>query len=218
MTNIETAKQFIGKRRYENYPQYQNAMTHMRFDEFSEEDMMFFKDLYEHTKDIFSRKQVLDAFVLRCLHYDLKDFFLYAFKKERYLDMRLTAIRGYSAYTTEKEVIPLMKKFTEILMKIPINTPYYKEYWLLRSRFGLPYLVEKYGYGCFVEAQLQLEKQYNEMPDEYPDGFGEYSSSVTVSHKKTKQDMYTLDENGLIIKTPEYEQRILEMKKKRWTP
>jgi hypothetical protein len=30
--------------------------------------------------------------------------------------------------------------------------------------------------------------------------------------------MYTLDENGLIIKTPEYEQRILEMKKKRWTP
>ncbi|GIP19734.1 hypothetical protein J22TS3_00090 [Paenibacillus sp. J22TS3] len=57
-----------------------------------------------------------------CEDIDLKEFFLKAFKKERYLDMRLTAIRGYAKYATEKEVEKLMSKFTEILMKRPEST------------------------------------------------------------------------------------------------
>ncbi|ACD22536.1 conserved hypothetical protein [Clostridium botulinum B str. Eklund 17B (NRP)] len=37
---------------------------------------------------------------------------------------------------------------------------------MLRSKFGLPYLVEKYKCNCFKEALEQLEKQYNDMLDE----------------------------------------------------
>ena len=177
----EIARQYIGKRGYVDNPEYRESMIHMRFEPFSEEDMLFFKELYLTSKDIFSRNQILQTFVLQCLQYDLKDFFLLAFKKERYLDMRLVAIRGFAVYATEKEIIPLMKKFLEILIKVPTHTPYnYQEYEMLRSKFGFPYLVEKYGYDCFKKAFTQLEKQYNDMPNECK-GF------------------FTLDENGLHV-------------------
>ncbi|MGG3281089.1 hypothetical protein [Paenibacillus solani] len=107
-----------------------------------------------------------------CEDIDLKEFFLKAFKKERYLDMRLTAVRGYAKYATEKEVEKLMSKFTEILMKRPESTPYnYQEYELLRSAFGLPYLVNQYGYACFIQAYEQEEQQYHAMPDAFKGHF-----------------------------------------------
>lgn len=181
LMNKEVARQYIGKRGYVDNPQYREAIIQMRFELFSEEDMLFIKELYLTSKDIFSRNQILQAFVLQCLQYDLKDFFLLAFKKERYLDMRLVAIRGFAHYVTEKEIIPLMKKFMEILTERPSHTPYnYQEYEMLRSKFGLPYLVEKFGYDCFNEVLVQLEKQYNDMPNECK-GF------------------FTLDENGLHV-------------------
>jgi hypothetical protein len=181
IVNKEIARQYAGKRSYVDNPQYREAMIHMRFEFFSEEDIFFFKELYLTSKDIFSRNQILQAFVLQCAQYNLKDFFLLAFKKERYLDMRLTAIRGFAIYATEKEIIPLMKKFLEILIKIPTHTPYnYQEYEMLRSKFGLPYLVQKHGYDCFKETFAQLEKQYNDMLDECK-GF------------------FTLDETGLHV-------------------
>ncbi|MCR8744305.1 hypothetical protein [Romboutsia lituseburensis] len=181
MTNIEVVKSQIGKRGYLNSPIYREAMINMRFESFTTEDTNFFIDYYRNIKDIFSRNQILQAFVLQCQKYDLKEFFLRAFKKERYLDMRLTAIRGYAIYASEKEIAPLMKKFIDILVKIPSRTPYnYQEYEMLRSKFGLPYLVEQYRYDCFKEALNQLEKQYNDMPDECK-GF------------------FTLDENGIYV-------------------
>ena len=182
MTNIETIKQRVGKRRYEDNGEFYNASTNMRFDEFLEEDVIYFKNLYLETKDIGLRDKILGAFVLKCLDYDLKDFFLAAFKKERYLDMRLTAIRGYATYVTEKEVEPLMKKFLEILIKIPSHTPYnYKEYETLRSSFGLPYLVKKYNYACFKDAFNQLEKQYDDMPIHFKGYFTLNESGMHVS-------------------------------------
>lgn len=181
MTNIEVVKSQIGKRGYLNSSIYREAMINMRFESFTIEDTNFFIDYYKTVKDIFSRNQILQAFVLQCQKYDLKKFFLSAFKKERYLDMRLTAIRGYAIYASEKEIAPLMKKFIDILVKIPSRTPYnYQEYEMLRSKFGLPYLVEQYRYDCFKEALNQLEKQYNDMPDECK-GF------------------FTLDENGIYV-------------------
>lgn len=181
MTNIEVVKSQIGKRGYLNSSIYREAMINIRFESFTIEDTNFFIDYYKTVKDIFSRNQILQAFVLQCQKYDLKEFFLSAFKKERYLDMRLTAIRGYAIYASEKEISPLMKKFIDILVKIPSRTPYnYQEYEMLRSKFGLPYLVEQYRYDCFKEALNQLEKQYNDMPDECK-GF------------------FTLDENGIYV-------------------
>ncbi|GEL03503.1 hypothetical protein [Rummeliibacillus stabekisii] len=122
-------------------------------------------ETYFNTKDIAKRNALLKQIV-----FDLpeqgKDFFLKAYKKERYLDMRLTAIRGYSAFASEEEVAVLINKMLEILKKRSETTPYnYEEYEILRSAFLMPYLVEKYPYDCFKKFNEQLEKQYHIMPD-----------------------------------------------------
>lgn len=122
-------------------------------------------ETYFNTKDIAKRNALLKQIV-----FDLpeqgKDFFLKAYKKERYLDMRLTAIRGYAAFASEEEVAVLMNKMLEILKKRSETTPYnYEEYEILRSDFLMPYLVEKYPYDCFKKFNEQLEKQYDIMPD-----------------------------------------------------
>lgn len=166
MNNIQLARQTFGIKGYLNNPTYQSAMEQLRFETFSAADIHFFQQVYQTSHDLFSRNQVLQAFVLRCLEYELKDFFLAAFKRERYLDMRLTAIRGFAAYATEEEVAPLMKRFTAILAKRPERKPYnYQEYEMLRAICGLPYLVNKYGYECFKQASDQLTQQYDEMSD-----------------------------------------------------
>lgn len=109
---------------------------------------------------------------------DAKEFFLKAFKKERFLDMKLTALRGYAAYASEEEVIPLMGKLLETLKKRPEKTPYnYQEYEPMRSVFLLPYLIDRYDYECFRVFADQLEKQYAAMPDCF-------------------KNIYTLDEQG----------------------
>lgn len=106
-------------------------------------------EAYFNTKDIAKRNSLLKQLVFD-LPEDGKDFFLKVYKKERYLDMRLTAIRGYAAFASEEEVALLMNKMLEILKKRPKSTPYnYQEYEILRSAFLLPYLQEKYPYDCF---------------------------------------------------------------------
>ena len=99
---------------------------------------------------------------------DLKQFFMDAYKKERYLDMKLKAIRGLANHVTESEMEKIVEHFLKLLVKRPENTPYsYHEYEFIRSACGFPYLINKYGYSCFEEALRQEEKQYNEMPDAF---------------------------------------------------
>ena len=120
---------------------------------------------YFETKDLLERNNILKYLVLN-LPDDAKEFFFKAFKRERYLDMKLTAVRGYSAYATEDEVNVLMKKMLELLKRIPQHTPYdYQEYESMRSVFLMPYLIKKYDYECFHVFNEQLESQYNAMPD-----------------------------------------------------
>ncbi|WP_144511008.1 hypothetical protein [Bacillus sp. FJAT-22090] len=122
-------------------------------------------ETYFKTKDIAKRNVLLKQFVFD-LPKDGKEFFLKAYKKERYLDMRLTAIRGYAAFASEKEVATLMNKMLEILIKRSERTPYnYEEYEILRSTFLMPYLLEKYPYDCFEKFNVQLEKQFDAMPE-----------------------------------------------------
>ena len=122
-------------------------------------------DSYFQEKDIAKRNEILNSLLLD-LPADGKAFFLKAFKKERHLDMRLKAVRGYAAYASEEEVSPLMAKLLELLKKIPERTPYdYSEYESMRSVFLMPYLLERYGYACFHAFNRELETQYNAMPD-----------------------------------------------------
>lgn len=120
---------------------------------------------YFQEKDISKRNEILKQLLCN-IPDDAKDFFLQVFKKERHLNMKLSAVRGYAAYATEKEVSVLMSKLLELLKKIPAHTPYdYTEYEPMRSVFLMPYLIKHYDYECFHVFSEQLEKQYNDMPD-----------------------------------------------------
>ena len=125
----------------------------------------FFMESFFHEKDVSKRNEILKQ--LPCdMPIDGKDFFFEVFKKERYLDMKLSAVRGYATYATENEVSVLMKKLLELLKKRSEKTPYnYTEYEPMRSVFLMPYLLEHYNYPCFQLFNMQLEKQYNDMPE-----------------------------------------------------
>ena len=126
------------------------------------EDLM---ETYFQEKEVSKRNTILKQLLLD-MPVNAKDFFLKAFKKERYLDMKLSAVRGYAVFATEDEVSALMNKLLELLKKRPEKTPYnYTEYEPMRSVFLMPYLLEHYGYECFRVFNRQLEKQYDDMPD-----------------------------------------------------
>jgi hypothetical protein len=112
---------------------------------------------------------------------ELKDFFDNAYKKERYLDMKIYALRGLSHFISEKEIEKLLLKFNLTLLKRQETTPYnYQEYELLRGENSLPYLAEKYNYNCFRETLNQVNEQYNAMPEAFKGHF-------------------TIDENGEFV-------------------
>ena len=102
----------------------------------------------------------------------LKEFFEKAYKKERYLDMKINALRGLLNYTTETEIEKLLVKFNEILKKQKETTPYnYQEYELLLGKNSLPYLYKKYTYNCIKETLKIVQKQYDEMPEVFKGHF-----------------------------------------------
>ncbi len=139
-------------------------------------------ELYFQTKDVPKRNLILKELMFSCPQ-NAKEFFFRAFKKERYLDMKLMALRGYAFYAAEEEVNPLMSKMLVLLKKRPEHTPYnYQEYEIMRSKFLMPYLLEKYNYNCFREFNEQLEKQYNDMPEVFKNIFScdEFGNSYTV--------------------------------------
>lgn len=127
--------------------------------------------IYSATKQLDIRNKILR------LLYDfdfpeLKIFFDSAYKKERYLDMKIYALRGLSQFISEKDTEKLLQKFNLTLLKRQETTPYnYQEYELLRGQNSLPYLVEKYNYNCFKETLNQVNNQYNAMPDAFKGHF-----------------------------------------------
>lgn len=141
------------------------------------EDQKVLMETYFHTRDTARRYEMLKRLVLD-LPEDGKDFFLRACKKERYLDMRLAAVRGYAAFADEAEVAAVMEKLLKILKKRPETAPYdYQEYEMLRSAFLMPFLLKTYAYPCFKAFDEQLERQYRALPEAF-------------------KGLFTLDENG----------------------
>ncbi len=122
-------------------------------------------ETYFQEREVSERNEIIRQLLLD-MPVNAKDFFLKVFKKERYLDMKLRAVRGYTVYATEEEVSTLMNKLLELLKKRPEKTPYnYTEYEPMRSVFLMKYLLKHYNYECFRVFDIQLEKQYNDMPD-----------------------------------------------------
>ena len=150
---------------------------------------------YYNTKDVRKRNDLLKKIMFSC-PMNGKEFFYQAFKKERYLDIKLIAIRGYSLYASEKEVETLMLKLLELLKKRPERTPYdYEEYEIMRSAFLMPYLLKTYNYKCFQEFNTQLEKQYNEMPDVFKNIFSydEFGNCYTIRDPKEVKESFELN-------------------------
>ena len=134
-------------------------------------------ELYFSEKDVTKRHHLLKAIMFKC---DLasKEFFDKAFKKERKLEEKLTALRGYAFYASEQEVKTYANKLREAVMKVPKTTPYaYNLYEDMRAAYLLPYLVKTYNYQCFIDLYEQVEKQYEAMPDVF-------------------KNIYSYDENG----------------------
>ncbi len=153
---------------------------------------------YLKSKDVRERFKRLKALVLD-LPEDAKDFFLIAFKKERYLDAKLLALRGYAYYSTETEVELLSEKLMDLLKKREETTSFgYEEYENMRSALLLPYLVKKYGYNCFKELSNRLEEQYQRLPECFKGIFtldekGEYVSlRDSAEVKKSIEDFWNL--------------------------
>lgn len=158
---------------------------------FSLDKKLIDKDNFFHLTRIYSTTKQLDLRnkILRLLYdfdfSELKDFFGAAFKKERYLDMKIYALRGLSQFITELEIEKLLQKFNLTLSKRQETTPYnYQEYELLRGQNSLPYLVEKYNYSCFNQTLNQVNQQYNAMPEAFKGHFmidenGEFASLRT---------------------------------------
>ncbi|WP_347218906.1 hypothetical protein, partial [Chryseobacterium sp.] len=111
---------------------------------------------------------------------ELHPFFEMAYKKERYRDMKVYALRGLAQFAEEKEIIKLVDKLKASLAKTEKTTPYnYQEYELLKGKNALPFLVEKYNYVSFKELLAQVNEQYERMPDAFKghitiDEYGEF--------------------------------------------
>ena len=136
--------------------------------------------LYTSSKQLDVRKQILR------LLYDfdfpaLDDFFALAYRKERYLDMKVYALRGLARRSEEGHLQRLLEGFRQTLTKRQQSTPYnYQEYELLRGRNALPYLVECYGYACLRDTLEQVNRQYEAMPEAFKGHF-------------------TVDDNGTVV-------------------
>jgi hypothetical protein len=168
----------------DNSVDFRNALFSLDKKCINKDNIVHLIRIYLATKQLDIRNKILR------LLYDfeipeLKEFFTNAYKKERYLDMKIYALRGLSQFISEKEIEKLLHKFNQTLLKRQETTPYnYQEYELLRGQNALPYLVEKYNYNCFKETLNQVNNQYNAMPEAFKGHFtidknGEFVSLST---------------------------------------
>lgn len=89
-------------------------------------------------------------------NFNLKEYLHKHITKSRRLWLKLFFIRAYAKFATQSDLIPIMHKFEESLRK----NHDYQDYEQILSKAGLPYLVNEYGYPCFVQALKTAENEY----------------------------------------------------------
>ncbi|WP_313092711.1 hypothetical protein [Chryseobacterium flavum] len=138
--------------------------------------------IYKETKRLDFRNKIL-RLLYDHPYPELKSFFEMAYKKERYLDMKMYALRGLAQFSDEKEIEKLINKLKVTLAKREQSTPYnYQEYELLRGKNALPFLIERYRYVSFIELFTQVNEQYDRMPDAFKGHFttDEYGEIISL--------------------------------------
>lgn len=162
----------------QKHPDFKTALFDLNAKDITSKDLEHLIRIYTTTKEISYRNRILK------LLYDHNDpelysFFEKAYKKERYHDMKVYALRGLAQFAEEKELVKLIDKLKISLAKTEKTTPYnYQEYELLRGKNALPFLIEKYNYVSFKVLLAQVNEQYEKMPDAFKghittDEFGE---------------------------------------------
>lgn len=155
----------------ERHPDFKKALFDLSTKDINAEGLKHLVRIYTTTKEISYRNKILK------LLYDhqepeLHPFFEMAYKKERYADMKIYALRGLAQFAEEKEIGKLIDKLKISLAKTEKTTPYnYQEYELLRGKNALPFLVEKYNYLSFKEFLAQVNEQYDRMPGAFKGHF-----------------------------------------------
>ena len=79
--------------------------------------------VYSQAKDLYVRNLCLRLLYDQKFDF-LEDFFDQAFRKERYLDMRVGALRGLAQFRDEKALVGPLAKINASLRKLAISTPY----------------------------------------------------------------------------------------------
>jgi hypothetical protein len=172
---------------------FRNALFSLDKKSIDKDNFIHLTRIYSATKQLDIRNKIL-RFLYDFDFPELKDFFDNAYKKGRYMDMKMYALRGLSLFVSEKEIEKLLQKFNLTLLKRQETTPYnYQEYELLRGQNSLPYLVQKYNYDCFKETLNQVNAQYNAMPDAFKGHF-------------------TIDKNGegVSLRSPEESSKMIQ--------
>lgn len=151
----------------ERHPDYKKALFDLNSKNITAENSNHLVRIYTTTKEISYRNKILKL-LYDYQYSELQSFFEMACKKERYLDMKVYALRGWAQFAEEKEIGKLVDKMKTSLEKTGKTTPYnYQEYELLRGKNALPFLVEKYNYPSFIELLAQVNEQYERMPDAF---------------------------------------------------
>lgn len=177
----------------ERHIDFRNALFSLDKSAISLENLEYLTNIYNSTKQLDIRNKILK------LLYDfdfaiLKEFFSNAYKKERYLDMKIYALRGLSNFIEEKEIIKLLEKFNQTLAKRQETTPYnYQEYELLRGKNALPFLIKKFNFNCFKSTLDQVNKQYNAMPEAFKGHFTTDENGEIVMLRKPEEIKSIMD-------------------------
>ncbi|WP_123966542.1 hypothetical protein [Chryseobacterium phosphatilyticum] len=169
----------------ERHIDFRDALYQLDTENLTSENTDVLIKIYKTTKQIDYRNRILKLLYTHNSS-DLQEFFEGAYKKERYLDMKIYGLRGLALFSNEKYIEKLVNKLKLILAKREETTPYnYQEYELLRGKNALPFIVDTYNYNCLKELLQQVNEQYERMPDAFKGHF-------------------TTDENGEItnLRTP----------------
>lgn len=173
---------------------FRNALFNLNKNSINSGNSEYLIKIYNSTKQLEIKNQVLK------LLYDfkfehLKEFFSKSYQKERYLDMKIYALRGLSTFIDEKEVAKLLEKFNQTLAKRQVTTPFnYQEYELLKGKNAFPFLVAKFGYNCFIETLEQVNNQYNSMPDAFKGHFTIDENGDYVELRKPEEVKIIMDQ------------------------
>lgn len=140
------------------YPEYVPLLNELCNIELTQNYVDFLCDKVMHKKHNWEiRFEHLRVLLLNssATNFNLKDFYFENLKKCRRLAMKIFFIRGYAVYASEEELKPIMESFRKSLEK---NHDYINYNYIL-SDAGLPYLVNTYGYDCFVKSLEKARKE-----------------------------------------------------------